>query len=124
VQILARHVDRAVNDKTGAVHLIGRLVQNVAVDVGLDQVRGGDLLVEKAIGVDQELILRARHAQRDVIVDQMRPAIVRDQPIGGGKIDARLPFLVADPLAQRGNLVNPDDCHACFSLGVLTLQEC
>jgi len=35
----------------------------------------------------------------------MRPAIVRDQPIGGGKIDARLPFLIADPLAQRGDLV-------------------
>jgi len=101
VQILARHVDRAVNDKAGAVHLIGRLVEDVAVDIDLDQVRGGDLLVEEPIGIDQELILRARHAQRDVVVDQMRPAIVRDQPIGGGEIDPRLPFLVADPLAQR-----------------------
>ena len=101
VQVLARHVDRAVDDEAGAVHLVGRLVEDVAVDVDLDQARGGDLLVEEAVRVDQELVLGARHAQRDVVVDQVRPAVMGDQPVGGGELDARLPFLFADPLADR-----------------------
>src|SRR5215510_16241527 len=48
----------------------------------------------------------------------MRPAIVRDQSIGGGEIDARLPFFVADALAQRGHLMKPDDSHERVSFGV------
>jgi hypothetical protein len=100
MQIPARHMDCAVNDEAGAVHLIRRLVEDVAVEIDLDQVRGGDLLIEEAVGVDQELILFARHAQRDVIVDQVRPAVMHHEAIGSRQIDAGLPLLVAHALAQ------------------------
>src|SRR6476620_344921 len=43
VQVLARHVNGAVADEAGAGHLVGRVVENVAIDVDLDQARGGDL---------------------------------------------------------------------------------
>jgi hypothetical protein len=101
VQVLARHMDRAVNDEARAVHLVGRVVEDVAVDVDLYQARGGDLLVEKAVGIDQELVLGSRHPQRDVVVDQVGPAVMRDQAVGGGEIDPRLPLVGAHALARR-----------------------
>src|SRR4029453_10788273 len=106
----------AVDHEAGAVHLVGRRVEDVAVDVDLDEARGGDLLVEVAIGVDQELVFLARHPHRDVVVDQVGPAVVGDQPIGGGKLDPRLPFLVARALADRRHSRRFDDLHGGSSV--------
>jgi hypothetical protein len=89
----------------------GRLLEDVAVDVDLDQARGGDLLAEVAIGVDQELVVLARHPHRDVVVDQVGPAVMGDQPVGGGQFDPRLPLLVAHALADRRHSRRFDDLH-------------
>src|SRR5438045_4377205 len=51
--------------------------------VDLDQAGGGDLVEEHAVGVDQEMILRSRHARRDVRVHEVFPAEVRDEPVAG-----------------------------------------
>src|SRR5256885_1387845 len=64
-----------------------------------------DLVEQHAVGVDQELVGLARHARRDVGEDQVVPAEVGDQPVGGGQLDAGLPFLgrhLAADLGHRG----------------------
>src|SRR5215470_5871702 len=114
VQILARHVDRAVDHEAGVVHLVGRVVEDFSVAVDLDQVRCSDLFVQQSVRIDEKLILRARHAYRDVVVDHVRPAVMRDQPISGGELDARLPLLVADLLAARRHFMDFCDGHGAL----------
>ena len=46
-----------------------------AVHVDLDQARRGDLLEEHAVRIDEELVLGAGNAQRNVIVDEVVPAM-------------------------------------------------
>ena len=60
----------------------------VAVDVDLHQARRGDLLEQQAVRIDQEVMLRPRHARRDVREDHVVPAVQCDQPVGRGEIDA------------------------------------
>jgi len=112
VQVAACHVDRAVDDEAGPVHPVGRLVEDIPVHVDLDEARRRDLLVQESVRVDQELVFGAWNAQRDVIVDEIRPAMLRDQPVGGRELDARLPLLLADPLAYGRRFDCIADCHA------------
>ncbi len=65
----------------------------MAVHVDLDQAGGGHLLEHQLIGIEQEMMLRPRHARGEVGEDQIVPAIISDQPVGGGEIDADLPLL-------------------------------
>jgi hypothetical protein len=53
----------ALDHEAGSVHLVRRVVENIAVDVDLHQARRGDLLIEKAVGVDEELLLGVGHPQ-------------------------------------------------------------
>jgi hypothetical protein len=74
----------------------GESIDLVAVDVDLHQRRGGDLLEQQAVRVDQKMMLRPRHAGGDVGEDHVVPAMHRDQAIGGGEVFAHRPFLGAD----------------------------
>ena len=47
-------------------------------------------------------MFRPRHARRQVGEDQIVPAIMRDEAIGSGKVDAQRPFLGADRVAGGG----------------------
>ena len=63
IDIVARHMDRTVNDEAGGVHaVVGCVEKDVAVDIDLDEARRVDLLIEQTIGIDEELVVRARHA--------------------------------------------------------------
>jgi hypothetical protein len=63
VDIVAGHVDGAVNDETCGIDAIVRGVEeHFAVEVDLDQAGCVDLLVEHSIGVDQEVVMRAGNA--------------------------------------------------------------
>ncbi len=112
------HVDRAVDHEAGAVDAVVEarpelgLGQHVAVVVDLDQARGGDLLVEHAVGVDQEMVGLARHAHRDVVGDQVGHAVDVHQPVAGGEIDAGLPFLGRDLRFEVGDLGRLQRMHA------------
>jgi hypothetical protein len=90
--VLPRHVDRRMDREPGRVDGMAARSDRRAVDVDLDQARRGDLLEHHVVGVDQEMMLRPRHACRQMREDQIVPAVKGDQPIGGGKVDARLPF--------------------------------
>src|ERR1700691_1529379 len=64
----------------------------IVVHAHLDEIRRGDLGVEELVLLDEEFAVLAGHAQRGMIVDDVAPAIVRDQPIGCGEIKTGLPF--------------------------------
>src|SRR6185436_18352454 len=51
-----------------------------------------DLLIHQSERIDQEVLLLARHARRDVIEVQVGHAVEVDQPVARGEIDAGLPF--------------------------------
>jgi len=65
----------------------------LALEVDLHQAGGRDLVEEDAVGVDEERVLGARHAQRDMREDEVFPLVEGDQPIRGGEVDAGGPFL-------------------------------
>ena len=73
--LVAGHVDRPVNNETGWVHRVVALAQQIAVTVDLDQGRCGDLLEEHAERVEQEMLLRPRHAHRDMGEEEIVPAM-------------------------------------------------
>jgi hypothetical protein len=62
------------------------------------------IIVDHAEAVDQEMVVRSRHARGDAGVDQIRPAKQIDKAIAGGKIDPRLPFRISHP--RRAHLCN------------------
>ena len=101
VQVLACHVDRAVNDETGNVDVIVRLIeQRVAVDIDFDQAGSVDFLVEHAVRIDQELVGCARHAAGDVVGHHLGHPVHRGEPVAGREIDPGLPLLRAYLLAD------------------------
>jgi hypothetical protein len=52
--------------KPGRVHFVVAGHDDVAVEIDLHQVRCRDLLEQQAVGIDQEMMFRARHARRQV----------------------------------------------------------
>ena len=54
-----RRVDRGMDDEAGRIDRSCVVLDDVAVEIDLDQVRGGDLLEQHAVGIEQEVILRA-----------------------------------------------------------------
>jgi hypothetical protein len=83
-----------------------RVVELLASQIDADQARGRDLLEHQAVGVDQELVLGARHARGDVGEDEIVPAEQGHQPIGSGQVDAGAPFIFAHTPLQGGNIVD------------------
>src|SRR5262249_50871574 len=61
----------------------------------LDEVGRRDLGVEKLVPLDEEHAVLARDPHGAVIVDDVVPAVMRDQPVGGDEVGARLPFVRA-----------------------------
>jgi hypothetical protein len=98
-----RLVDRAVDHVTrfvDAVVGVG-LPDDLALDVDLHQARRRDLLVEHAVEVDEQVILAAGDARRDVVVDEVGHPVFVHEAIAGGEVDARLPFLGRNLAADR-----------------------
>ena len=92
--VVARAVDRAVDHVARQVDAVVRIGvgDDLAVEIDLDQRGRGDLLVHHAERIDQEMLLVARHARRDVVEVQVGHPVEIDEPIAGGEIDAGLPF--------------------------------
>jgi hypothetical protein len=90
--VLAHLVDRRMDGKAGRVDAVFAFAELVAVEIDLHQARRGDFLEHQAVRVDQEVMVGAGDARRDVGVDQIVPAIECDQAIAGGEIDALVPL--------------------------------
>ena len=93
--VRARLVDRTVDHVARFVDaVVGlRFPNDLALDIDFGEARCRDFLVEHAVKVDQQVVLAARDARGDVVVDQVGHGILVEQAIAGGEIDARLPFL-------------------------------
>ena len=89
--VLARLVDGRMDGEAAGLMLIRSRV-SFAVEVDLDQARRRDLLEHHPVGIDQEVMVRARHARRNVGVDEVVPAVQGDEAIAGGEIDALVPL--------------------------------
>lgn len=90
--VLAHLVDRGVNSEAGRIDVVIGFAQQVAVEIDLHEAGCGDLLEDQTVGIDQEVVLGAGHACGDVGVDEIVPAIERDEAIGCGEVDALRPF--------------------------------
>jgi hypothetical protein len=77
------------------VHRIGTVADLAAIAVDLDQVGSSDLLPQQTVGIDQEGVVFPRHPQRDVVVDALAPAKVREDAVAGGELLPRGPFRLA-----------------------------
>src|SRR5262245_3431183 len=92
IDILAPAVDGAVDDEARLMHGRVRVLDEIAVEIDLDQVRRRHLVEQEPKTVEQEMPGLARHPRRDVGIDQVGPAEMLDQPVAGGEIDALLPL--------------------------------
>ena len=81
------HVHRTVDREAGGVHGVRRRLDLVSVHIYLDQARGGHLLEELPVGVDQEVVA-VGHPSGEMGEDQVVPAVERHEPIRGGEIGA------------------------------------
>ena len=70
------------------------VLDDVAVEIDLHQVRGAHLLEQHAVLVDQEMVLGAGQARAEMGVDEVGHPVMRDQPIQGGQVAADGPFLL------------------------------
>ena len=68
----------------------------IVVHAHLDEVRRRHFGIEELVPLDEELTVFAGHAHGGMIVDDIVPAVMRDQPIDGGEVNACLPFCGRD----------------------------
>src|SRR5581483_7559704 len=80
-----------------------RVVEHASVRADLHQVRRGDLVEHQAVGIHEEVV-RARNARREVGVDEVGPLEDGGELVGGGEVDADLPFFPAYARADSGGL--------------------
>jgi hypothetical protein len=114
LRVLAPGVYRAVDGEAGRIDVV-RAVQHLAPgEVDLDEARRGDLVEHHPVRVDEEVMLGAGHARRDVGEDQVIPAVMRHQAIARREIDALFPLHRADlrphPL---GGGIRSGTAHPC-----------
>jgi len=102
LRVLTTGVDRAVNDEARGIDLVRRLHHLLAVDVDLHQARGGDLVEQHPVGVEEEVVVGAGHSRGEVREDEIVPVVVRHQAVGGGEVHALLPLFGRDLVAEAG----------------------
>ena len=78
------------------------LADHVAIAVDLHQVGGAHLVEHHAVLVDEEVVLRARHARADMRVDEVGHPEVRDQPVERGEVAADLHSSSETPARAAG----------------------
>jgi hypothetical protein len=110
LRILTRSVDSRVDREARRIDHVLRRLDDIPVKIDLHQRGCCDLVEEIAVWIDQEVMLRTRHAGRDMGEDHVVPAIEGDQPVKGGKLHPGLPFFSAAPVldAHGSQIV----CHA------------
>jgi hypothetical protein len=118
LRVLACGVHRAVDREAGRIDEVRRRFDDVAVEIDLDQIRGADLGEQQPVRIDQKVMVGPGDTRRDVGEDQVVPAVVRDEAVRGGEVDAGLPLFVRDTGAN-GRQVDEGggDGHAVLLIG-------
>src|SRR5690606_28766321 len=82
--IRAAHMDSAMDGETGGVDpMYATALHDIAILIDLHQGGSGDFVEQKPIGVDQEVVLGAWDPGGQMGEDQVIPAEVGDQSVGG-----------------------------------------
>ncbi|MNQ62952.1 hypothetical protein D3C85_773180 [compost metagenome] len=101
LQVGTCRVNRAVNHITGRVDAqASRVIDDAAIDVDLDQIRGADFIEQQPEGIDQEMFVRPRHPRGKMRVDVVGPLELGRQPIGRGQFYTHFPFFGRDALTN------------------------
>src|SRR5271169_5013945 len=95
--ILADFVYSRVNGEAGRIDMVRGLTEQVAVKVDLDQAGGGDFVEHQPVRIDEEMMFRPGHPGGDMGIDQIVPAVIGNQSVAGGKIDALAPLRLGHP---------------------------
>lgn len=84
-------VDGRVQLVAGDLHAkVGRaLLDDAALHVGLHETRGRHLVVQKTIGIDEEVLLVLVETGSDQATDALRPAVQVEQPEDSGELAAQ-----------------------------------
>ena len=100
VDIGPRPEHRGVDGEARRVHRdVG--FDRTAVQVDLDQAGCGDLAEHPLVRLDQKMVGLARHPAGEVVVDQLGPAELLGQAVGGRKIHPRAPLGLGDRTVTR-----------------------
>ena len=82
----------------------------VALEIVLDQRRGGHLAEHVLVALDQHVLRLTGHPQAEVVVGHVVDAVVGEDAVPGGELDPRLPFGGARLQARRrGNFGDSRD---------------
>jgi hypothetical protein len=95
LDVLTPGVYGAVDYESGTVDWQRRLAHLLALLVHEDKRRGGDLLEEQTVGIDEEVMLRPGKAGTDVREHEVGPAVAGNEPIAGRQVAAQLPLFGA-----------------------------
>ncbi len=90
--VLADLVHRRMDGEAGGIDGVGGLPDLLALEIDFDQARRRDLLEHQAVGVDEEVMLRAGDARGDVGEDEIVPAVKRHEAVAGGEMDPDVGF--------------------------------
>ena len=83
-----------MDDVAGEVDAVLACFEDVALQVYLDEVGRGDLVIAETVFVDEELVFGAWYATGDVVVEQIGHVEVIGQSVGGGELHPGFPFFV------------------------------
>ena len=103
LRVFATGVDRAVDDEARGIDVVGRIGHLLAVDVDLHQARRRDLVEQHPVGVEEKVVVGTGHPRGEVREDEVVPAVVSDQTVGGGEVHALLPLFGRDLVADAGD---------------------
>ena len=97
LRIVARHVHRRMDGEARIVDPgLLELLDGVAFGIDGDQARRRDLVEQVAERVEQEAVVLARQAHRQMGEDQVVHAEAGEQAVGRGEVAAQFPFLGID----------------------------
>ncbi|MNN67308.1 hypothetical protein D3C81_1829340 [compost metagenome] len=113
--VLARRMDGRVNSESSRIDEIGRLLNNVAVQIDLHQRRGCNFIEIPAVGIDQEVMLRSGHAGGNMGKDHVVPPVQGHQAVKRRQFDPHLPLGLGHPrfLRRRRSVRHNDLPYHC-----------
>ncbi len=102
MRLFAGRMDRRMDGETRRIDEAGRVLNDIAVQIDFYQGRRCNFIEIPAVGINQKVMLRSRHAGRDMGEDHVVPPVERHQTIESRQFDPRLPLRLGHLGLQRG----------------------
>ena len=122
-RVLARGVHGGVDGEARGIDEVGRVHDDLAVEVDFHERRGRHLLEEHAVGIDQEVVLGPGHAHGDVGEDGVVPPVQRHQAVERRQLHPRLPLAFGHAPLDGGGERQRSIGHGGLSCAVERLRS-